>query len=479
MSHDLKKKTKIALLWSVTEKAGQQIIYLITGIITARLLAVTDFGLVGSLAIFTAISNILLESGFSIALIRKNDADDKDYNTVFLFNLGVSIVLYGILFLGAPLIAKFLDNPEITRIARVLFSVIIIYSLGIIHTTMLIKRMDFRKITIINIISLVISAGISIYMAMNGYGVWSLVTQQIIMASLRTILLWSMCSWHPTFKFNKQAFTNLFGYSSKLLAGSLINTISSYFYSFILGGYFPMRSVGHYVQANKMKNMAAMSLFNAFGSSTYSMLSNLQDDNERLKRATRKTMSTVAYFAFPVMLGLGLVAKPLIELTIGFKWLPAVPLMQLLCISGVLFVMSSMNGNLIKLSGRSEEIVKLEMTSLVVMLLFLVVAVRFGILAAVAGDAVSKLIMYYIYMKSTAKITDYNVKEQLADIAQYAVISVIMVVLLYPFKILMDNPFRLLTTQALLGIGFYFFANKYMGSPVQDEIVSTILKKKE
>jgi len=479
MSQNLKKKTRTALLWSITEKAGQQIIYFITGIIIARLLLERDFGLVGSLAIFTAISNILLESGFSIALIRKQNTSYEDYNTVFLFNIAVSIILYIILFFAAPLISKFLGSPEITQIARRLFLVIVIYSFSIIHTTILIKKMDFRKITIVNITSLAISALLSIYMALKGYGVWSLVTQQISIAALRTILLWVICKWAPNFKFSKTSFNELFGYSSNLMAGSLINTISTYFYSFILGGYFPMRRVGHYIEANKMKNMAAVSIFNAFGSSTYSMLSNLQDNPERLKRATRKTMSTIAYVAFPVMMGLGLVAKPLIELTIGFKWLPAVSLMQVLCVSGIFFIFISMNANLIKLSGKSEQIVKLEMTSLVLMLIFLLVAVRFGILAALIGDAVSKAITYGIYLKTTAKIMDYTWKEQLKDIGQYALVSLIMIILLYPFKILLDNPFRLLTTQVLLGIGFYFFANKFMGSPIQDEIVSHIIKKKD
>ncbi len=474
---DLKKATRTALLWSALEKTGQQGIFMVVAIFTGRLLTPEEFGIVGSLSIFVAVSNILLESGFSLALIRRQDATQDDYNTVFYFNLGVSLVLYLLLFFGAPLIARFYGQPEMTALVRVLAFSCIIYAFGIIQSTLLIKRMDFRRLTAANLSAFFCSGAVSVTMAFTGYGVWALIAQNVVMAGVKTGMLWLLCRWKPRRIFSWASFRGMFPFSSRLLAGNLVNTFSNYFYSFILGRFFPMQQVGYYVQAGKMKDAGSSVVWSAFGTSTYTMLSSLQDDKPRLKRAMRKTVRTAAFVAFPVMLGIAVVAPPVIEILITDRWLPAVPFVRWLSVGAIFFILSQMNGNFIKVAGRSGAILKMELLNAFLLVSFLFLTVRFGLLAAVASDAVSKAIVYACYAGLNSRLTGYRWSEQLRDIAPYAGIAMLMVLAIYPLRYVIPNPYLLLAAQLVGGMVVYGGISKATGSVILDEVLEALFRR--
>lgn len=474
MAGDLKKDTKKALIWSALDRGGQQVVFLAIGICTARLLDPGVFGLTGSLLIFTAIANMLLEGGLTVALIRKTDATREDYNTIFYFNFGISLLLYIVLFFCAPLIAEFYRQPELTMIARVQFLVIVIYAFGLIQSTLLIKRMDFKRLAVANFFSLVCAGIVAVSMALLGYGVWALVAQVLVLATTKSLLLWLLCRWSPALVFSMDSFREMFSFSSKLLLGNLINTISSNFYAFIIGRYFPMKQVGFYVQANKMKESASSAVWSVFGVSTYSMLANLQDDPERLKRAIRKTIRTVAFISFPLMLGLAVVSRPLVEILITDRWLPSVPYLQLLCLGAVFFILNYMNSNVIKVAGRSDIILKLEIAGAAMLILFLFLTIRFGLLVAIASDVLSKMIIFGCYMVLNYKLVGYRWQEQLRDIAPYAGISAVMVALIWPVKFLISDLYLLLAVQVVAAVVFYFFAAKWFGSKILDEVLEAL-----
>ncbi len=474
---DLKKSTKKALVWSALDKVGQQLVTALTAVFTARLLSADDFGIMAVLFIFPALSNILLDGGLMVALVRKTDADQDDFNTMFWFNLVIGGVLYLLLWTAAPLIPRIYGDAGegLVPLARWLFLTIVIYATGLIQVTVLVKRMDFKKLGVANIASLLCGGVVAVALAWNGFGVWALVAQALVAAVVKTVFFWLFGRWKPALRFRMASFRKLFGFSSKLIVGSLVNTVSMYIYAPILRKYYSFGEIGYYTQANKMKEMGSSVIWTAFGLSTYSMMANLQHDKQQLKHAMRKTIRTVAFVAFPILIGIAVLSPPLISILVTDRWLPSVPFLYPLCVGAIFFILNYINGNVIKVCGRSDLSLRMDILTAGLLLLFLMMTLKYGILVAVVADTVSKMIVYGFYMGVTNRIMGYSPLEQLKDIAPYAVLALAAAVLVYPIHWFITRNFVLLIVQGTVAAGFYLGVARWTGSKIMDEVTGMII----
>ena len=327
----LKQKTVSGLSWSFIDQIGNQGISFIVGIILARLLTPREFGLIGMITVFIALSESFINSGFSDALIRKKDCTDTDYSTIFYFNLIVGLLFAVILYISAPAIAVFFNESELTSIVRVMSIVLIIDSLTIIQRTILTKRIDFKLQTRISIIASIGSGVIAIIMAFNNYGVWSLVAQRISRQALNSFFLWLWNNWKPKFIFSRKSFKELFSFGNKLLISGLISTLYQNIYYLIIGKFYTTATLGYYTKANDFKRVPSEGLNGIISRVSYPVLSTLQDDKMRLKQNFQKLLRSTVFITFILMLGMAAIAEPMIITLIGEQWRQSIIYLQLLC----------------------------------------------------------------------------------------------------------------------------------------------------
>ena len=305
---DLKQRTEKALIWSFVDKCGQHTTYFVSGIILANLLMPGDYGKIGVLTIFIVLSNILIDSGFSSALIRKKGATDQDYSTIFFFNLIISVLFYFVLYFSAVGIASYFEIPDLISISRVLFLSIVFNSLGLIQQTRMFKEIRFTEYARINIVSLTISSAVAIWYAANGGGVWALVVQTLGLSILKTILLLAYGRWFPKFIFSFASIKEFLGYSANLLGTGILNAIFNNIYPLIIAKSFSTATVGFYTQAHKLQDIPSALIANIFRSVAFPVLSSINDDKPRLLRVSGKYIRTTASFIFPIMMLLIVVA---------------------------------------------------------------------------------------------------------------------------------------------------------------------------
>jgi len=335
MEENLKRKMTKALVWSTADKLGQQLFYLVAGIILARQLSPEDYGKVGVLTIFIALSGILIDSGFSSALIRKKEATQADYSTVFYVNVAISCVLYGLLYAAAPYIAVFFKVPDLIYICRILFLVIPLNALSLIQQTLLLKHFKLSVSARVNLWSLGIASVVAIAMAYGGMGVWSLVAQTLGLSFFRAVFFWVFNDWRPRWIFRMASLREFFGYSSNLVVSGIINNVFNKIYPIIIGKFYGMTQTGYYTQADKYQDIASSLISNIFRSVAFPVFSKVQDDLQRLKRICRKNVRAIAFFIFPIMLLMVVVSYPLISILLKEQWVPSVPYFRLLCFSGI------------------------------------------------------------------------------------------------------------------------------------------------
>lgn len=472
----LKQKTIGALLWNLLDRMSQQVLLFIAGIIVANILSVEDYALVGMLAIFSAIANIVLDSGFSSALIRKQNATEVDYNSVFYFNVFISISLYLLLFVCAPFIARFFNQPLLTNLARVIFLALPLNSLSLIQTTLLNKQIRFKTLTKINITALTVSGICSLAMAYGGLGVWTLAWQPVILAFLRSVLLWFLNSWRPKLLFSMGSIKELFGFASNLLFASLINSIFTNIYSVAIGKLYPPAQLGYYSQGNKFSLMLISSIYSSLQTATYPIFSYIQNDRERSLRSYRKTIRFTAFLTFPLLTGMVSVAYPFISLILKAEWIGCVPFFQLTCLAGIFTILSTINQNFAKVQGRSDLIFKLEIARTLLIIISLAATLRQSALVMVAFLTLTQFLIYIVSIITIGKAVGYNWLQQMKDISPYAVLSIAMWgLLLIPDYFITAN-YLLLPIEIIIGIAFYYAANRILGSTLLNEAIQLLFK---
>lgn len=474
----LKQKTISGLTWSFIDSIANQGITFIIGIILARLLTPKEFGLIGMLTIFIAISQSFINSGFQQALIRKQNCTQADYSTVFYFNITVGVFFYILLFACANSISIFFHEPILKELIRVLSLALIINSFSAIQSTILTKRIDFRLQAKISVISSFISGIIGIYLAYTGYGVWSLVAKVLLGYLISSVLLWYWNKWKPSLIFSISAFEELFSFGSKLLVSGLIDTIYRNVYYILIGKYFTAAELGYYTRAEQFQSLPSSNLQGIIGRVSYPILATLQDDKPRLKEAYKKIIRSTMLVTFVLMLGMAAVAKPMILTLIGAKWEPCVMYLQMLCFVGMFYPLHALNLNMLQVQGRSDLFLRLEIIKKLLAVPIVVIAVIWGIKAMILGMMLLSLIAYYLNSYWSGRLIGYSLLDQIKDILPSFVLAVVMSAIVFAEGLLVPMPsLPLLIIQLITGAvltialceGFHFKDYVYIKSIVNEK----------
>lgn len=422
----LREKTINGLFWSSIDNVTNQGVQFLVGIILARILLPQEFGLIGMLTIFIAISQVFIDSGFSNALIRKMNCTKIDYSTVFFFNLAISIILYILLFFGSESIARFFNEPQLKALLQVLGFGLIINALAIIQRTILIKKINFKLQMKVSMVASIGSGIIAIVMALQGFGVWSLVALTLSRYFLTTFFLWIWHRWVPLMVFSKESFMDLFGFGSKLMASSLIDTTYNNIYYLMIGKYFTAVELGYYTRADQFQSLPSSNLNAVISRVTYPVLANMQNDKQRLKINFQKIIRSTMYLTFILMIGMAAVAKTMILTLVGEKWLPSVIYLQMLCFVGMLYPLHALNLNLLNILGRSDLFLKLEIIKKTLAIPIIIIGIFFGIKAMIFGMIIINLIAFYFNSYWSRIFIDYSTSQQIRDILPSFLLALII-----------------------------------------------------
>ena len=452
MSSSLKNRTIHGIIWSSIEKFSVQGIQFVLQILMARILLPEDYGIIAMLAIFIAISQSFVDSGFSNALIRKTRIERIDYSTVFYFNLTVSILIYVLLYLAAPVISVFFKEPVLVEVIRIIGLVLIINALAIIPRTRFVRDVDFKTQTKVSLISSISSGVIGIGMALGGMGVWSLVGQQISRQFLNTLFLWVYSKWHPVWEFSTKSFKELFGFGSKLLLSGLLDTIYKNIYYIIIGRFYTSAQLGQYTRAEQFNTIFSSNLTTVVQRVSYPVLSSIQEEPERLREAYRKVIKITMLITFACMLGLAAVAKPLIIILIGEKWLPAVYFLQIICFSGMLYPLHAINLNILQVKGRSDLFLKLEIIKKIIAVGPIVIGIFCGIEYMLWGSVITSFIAYFLNSYYSASLIDYPTGTQIKDILPTFVVSLVVAFVMWGLSHWNIPVYALLFIQISVGV---------------------------
>jgi teichuronic acid exporter len=412
----LKQKTVSGLLWSFVDSFASQGVQFIVGIILARILSPREFGLIGMLTIFIAISQSFIDSGFTSALIRKNSCTQNDYSTTFYFNIIVSVFFYLLLFIFSGVISNFFKEPQLRTLIKILGIGLLFNSLAIIQRTILTKELNFKLQMKVSIIASVGSGILAVFMAFRGYGVWSLVALTLSRFGFSAILLWLWSTWRPILFFSKKSFDELFSFGSKLLISGLIDTTYRNLYYFIIGKFFSAAELGYYTRADQFQALPSQNLNGVITKVSFPVLSSMQNDPVNLKAAYKKLIKSTMLITFVLMMGLAAVAKPMILTLIGEKWLPAVIYLQMLCFVGMFYPLQALNLNMLQVQGRSDLFLRLEIIKKILAIPTILLGVFFGIKIMILGMMVNTLIAYYLNSFWSGKFIGYSTIQQIKDI---------------------------------------------------------------
>jgi len=440
----------------------------------ARLLTPDDYGLIGMLSIFLAISQSLIDSGFSQALIRKQNITEIDFSTVFYFNIVVSSSIYLLLYSFAPSVAEFYNKPELCSVMRVLCFVIIINSLSIVQNAKYIIKIDFKTIAKISLIATGISGTIGIYLAYKGYGVWALVYQSLINATLRLVILWLASKWKPLRTFSWSSFHELFSFGSKLMISALIEITYQNINPIIIGKIFSASDLGNYTRAHHFSEFPSSNVTNILQRVTYPILCNIQNDEKRLRDIYRRFLKLSSYLIFPLMTGLAAVTYPFISLTIGEQWIFCAQLLQIICFNMMWYPVHAINLNLLQVKGRSDLFLRLEIIKKIFGVTIICLTVPLGIVAMCYGGILSSIISLIINTYYTGKLINVGFLKQMHDLLPILCLSIGMF-LLVQFSInFITNTVIQLIVGVCLGISIYFLGSYIFKFPELKEVMNII-----
>jgi O-antigen/teichoic acid export membrane protein len=422
---ELKNKTVNGLKWSALERILSQGAQLVLMLILARMLGPKAFGLIGMLAIFIAIGQVFIDSGFSSALIRKNDRSNIDYSTAFYFNIFVAVIFYIVLFITSPFISDFYQQPELTSLTKVIGLSLIINSFTLVPRTILTVSMNFKAQAKASICSVIIGGVIALTLAKCGYGVWALVAQTLSMALCNAVFLNVVAKWIPSLNFSKESFSYLFGFGGKLLASGLLDTAYNNLYQIVIGKKFDVINVGQYTQANQISSIPAMTMTNVIQRVTYPMFSHMQDNHKKMQEYYLLTIKVAALFIFPLMAGIAIISKPLIHMFLGSQWSEASSLIMVLAFAYMLYPIHAINLNILQVKGRSDLFLKLEVIKKILGLAIIAITMQVGILYMCIGLLFHSYISLILNTYYTEKLTGLKIKNQVKEIFPIWIITLI------------------------------------------------------
>ena len=420
----LKKQATSGFIWAFIQQFSTQGVGFGISIVMARLLMPSEFGLMGMIYVFFTIGNVLLDAGLAQSLIRTVDADDEDFSTVFFFNIFLGLLLYLILFITAPLIADFYDQPLLVSLLRIYSLIFILGSFTTVQNAILIKQMKFKRLLAVSVPATIVGGSFGVFFAFHGYGVWSLVYNTLISTFLSGLLLWVYSPWRPAFKFSKEKFKKHFNFGYKLSLTNLIDAIFGNIYQIVLGRFYIPKTVGYFSRSDSVKHIAVYSISSTLTKVSFPLLASLQHDRERLSVIYRKILQAVVFTTAPVLVVLAVLAKPIFIFLFTEKWMEAVPYFQIISIGAILMPINNYNVNLFSIIGRSDIILKLEIIQKPILVILVAVALPFGIIPLLCTQIIYGIICFFINIAYSKKVLSYSHKQQFFDIASVILLNV-------------------------------------------------------
>lgn len=458
MEQRTKSELLLGVVWNGLEKVLMKGSSFLIGIILARLLSPSDYGLMGMLTIFVMLSNVLIEGGFAKALIQKKNCSDIDYSTAFLCNVGISLIIYVILFLSAPFVADFYEEPQLSILLRILAINFVLGALNIVQRAKIMAAVDFKSLAQINVVSTILGGGIGIAMAYNDWGVWSLVGQTIGSSIVMIVLFPFYSKWTPSIMFSKESFNQLFGFGSKLMLTGFVSVIVNNIATISIGKYYKSSQLGYYTRASQFSEMIALTIGDVLGSVTFPVLSKLQNDTEQLVNVYKRSLYYTAFVVFPIMILCALLAKPLVVFLLTEKWLPAVFLLQILCLARMFTPLSAINLNILNAIGRSDLFMKVDFSKIPLIGIVLLITIPMGVDAIVIGSLISTLICFFINAYYPGKLFGYGPIDQIIDFKNILLSIAPMVLVVLFVQFFFENVIIVLFLGAIGGLSAYFGA---------------------
>lgn len=473
----LKQKAAAGMVWTALQKYSKMVIQFISGIILARLLTPFDYGCIGMLSIFMVLAEAFIDGGFGSALIQKKKPTQVDYSTIFWWNVGMSLLMYAILFLCAPAISRFYDIPLLCDVLRVQGLVLFIYALNVIQRNQLKKNLNFKLLSIVSVSTSIIALTVTIIMAYKGCGVWALVTQNLIVAAIPSLVFWFYVKWRPIWTFSWQSFKELFSFGFYMFLTHLLNQFSQQLQGLLIGKKYDPVTMGYYSKAHSTEKMASHSISSIMTQVTYPLYAEAQDDKKQLINMIRRLTMTLSYITFPLLFVLLLCAKPIFILLYSDRWIQSIPYFQVLCVAGLAGCLQSVNNQAVAAIGKSRAmfiwtVIKRGIgIGLMVGGLFL-----FGMKGLLGGLVISAWFAYFINISLVSKFVGYKMFKQILDILPVMVAAIVATLLAYGVGWLLKLPlYADGLVKALVCFGVYM-AWSFIFKPEAFEYTKSILK---
>ena len=446
----------------------------VTQLLIARQLVPDDYGVVGMISIFLGISYIFIESGFGTALVQKKDRTQTDYSTVFYFNVSTAVFLYFVLFFSAPFIAKFYNEPLLIPVTRLVSLGLIINALVTVQYSVLYTKLDFKTMSIASIYGVIASALVGLSMAYSGFGMWSLVAQNLSKLSVSVVYLWIKSPWRPSFVFSKKSFISLWPFGSKLLLSGLVNTAFDNLYQVVIGKLFSKRDLGLYSKSMNYSSMPMRVTVGLIGSLVYPALCSVQDDTDRIIYVYRKYLRIVAFIMFPLMFGLAAIAKPLVIVLLTVKWVDIVPLIQVLCFATVWGPITSINHELLLAKGRSDLSLRLNVINKIITVIVLVSCIPLGLIGMCFSQLIISILTLFVNTHYTGKFIGLTIWKQMVDIYPSFLLSLSMAILVYGIIFFIQSNLFKVIVGVVVGVLFVYFCSAIFKIRERDDIIEII-----
>lgn len=457
MANQTSDRNKIigGMAWKLAERLSNQGVTFIVSIVLARLLTPAEYGVIAMMNIFIAIANVFVVAGFNSSLIQKKDADELDFSTVFYCTLVMSILVYGIMFLASPFIAKYYNMPEMTILTRVFSISLIIHSYQAVQSAYISRHMIFRSNFVASLIANILSGIIGIVMAYYGFGVWALVSQHLAASMLGTIALGFIVKWHPSLVFSWERAKSLLDYGSKILGSTLVNTIYKEIRQLLIGLYYTPVDLALYNRGSQIPQLVTTNLDNSLRSVLFPAMANHSDDLPRVKQMLRRSIITTSYVTYFCLILLAVASEPIIRILLTDKWIECVPYMQILCVSYMVMTVSSTNLQALKAIGKSNEVLKLELFKKPAFLVVILLSLPFGVKVIALTSILNALYALYTNMGPTYRCLDYSRKEQFRDLLPGFVLAGATALFTWPLTLLHINDVAVIALQIVVAVASY------------------------
>lgn len=422
----LKQKAASGMAWTAVQKYAKMGIQFISGIILARLLTPYDYGCIGMLSIFMVLAEAFIDGGFGAALIQKKQPTQADYSTIFFWNIGMAVVMYAVLFLCAPAIARFYDIPLLRDVLRVQGLVLFIYAFNIVQRNQLKKQLNFKVLSIVTIVTSLIALSVTIVLAYKGFGVWALVAQYLITAAVPAIVFWFFIKWRPVWTFSRQSFRELFGFGFYMFLTHLIEQFSTQLTGLVIGKVYRPATLGYYSKALSTERLASHTISSIMSQVTYPLYAEVQDDRAVLINMIRRLTMTISYITFPMMFILMMIARPMFVLLYSERWVQSIPYFQVLCIAGLAACLQSVNLQSVSAIGRSRAMFTWTVVKRLVGLCAMIGGLLlFGMKGLLAGVIINAWFSYFVNISMVSRHVGYKWSRQLLDILPVGLVSLL------------------------------------------------------